>query len=190
MNVTRSRPLIVSDCDEVLLHMAVHFRDWLHEETDIEFRMEGADFATALRRPATGETLDKLEIWSYLGRFFETEMHRQLPVAGAIEGINALAEHADVVILTNLTDSFQERRRLQLADHGMHARVFTNQGPKGPALRRIVDEFAPTKAIFIDDLAQHHRSARHFYKSPDVDDTPAAGPLQSCTRTDDRPDMF
>jgi FMN phosphatase YigB (HAD superfamily) len=160
MNVSGRRPLIVSDCDEVLLHMAVHFRDWLHEETDIEFRMEGADFATALRRPATGETLDKLEIWSYLGRFFETEMHRQLPVAGAIEGINALAEHADVVILTNLTDSFQERRRLQLADHGLHARVFTNQGPKGPALRRIVDEFQPSRAIFIDDLAQHHRSAR------------------------------
>jgi hypothetical protein len=58
-----SRPLIVSDCDEVLLHMVAHFRDWLHEETDVEFRMEGADFATALRRPATGETLEKAEIW-------------------------------------------------------------------------------------------------------------------------------
>lgn len=155
-----SRPLIVSDCDEVLLHMVAHFRDWLHEETDVEFQMGSADFATALRRPATGQTLDKEEIWSYLGRFFETEMHRQRPIAGAIEGINALAEHADVVILTNLTDSFQQRRRLQLADHGVHARVFTNQGPKGPALRRIIDEFAPSKAIFIDDLPQHHRSAR------------------------------
>ena len=161
-----SRPLIVSDCDEVLLHMVAHFRDWLHEETDVEFRMDGADFATALRRPSTGEILDKAEIWSYLAQFFETEMHRQVPIAGAIESINTLAEHADVVILTNLADSWQERRRLQLAVHGVHARVFTNQGPKGPALRRIIDELKPSRAVFIDDLAQHHRSAREAI--PDI----------------------
>jgi FMN phosphatase YigB (HAD superfamily) len=93
-------------------------------------------------------------------------MDRQLPIAGAIESINTLAEHADVVILTNLTDSWQERRRLQLADHGVQARVFTNQGPKGPALRRIMEEFEPSQAIFIDDLAQHHRSARETI--PDI----------------------
>ena len=35
----------------------------------------------------------------------------------------------------------------------------TNQGPKGPALQAILEEFAPSKAIFIDDLPQHHQSA-------------------------------
>ena len=95
-----------------------------------------------------------------LGGFFDTEMHRQMPIPGAIEGINALADHADVVILTNLTDERQQSRTRQLADHGLHARVFTNQGPKGPALQAIIDEYAPSRAIFIDDLAQHHRSAR------------------------------
>jgi FMN phosphatase YigB (HAD superfamily) len=154
-----SRPLIVSDCDEVLLHMVAHFRDWLHEETDVEFVMEGADFATALRRRDGGEALEKAEIWQYLGQFFDTQMDRQVPIAGAIEGINRLAEHADVVILTNLNDSRQERRRLQLESHGVNARVFTNQGPKGPALKAILDEYAPSRAVFIDDLPQHHHSA-------------------------------
>ena len=95
-----------------------------------------------------------------LGKFFDTEMHRQSPIPGAIEGINALGEKADVVILTNLVDKRQQMRTEQLADHGLDARVFTNQGPKGPALQKILDEYNPTKAIFIDDLAQHHRSAR------------------------------
>ncbi|GMM93803.1 HAD family hydrolase [Qipengyuania sp. MTN3-11] len=154
-----NRPLIVSDCDEVLLHMVAHFRDWLGEETEVDFVMEGADFSTAMRWRESGEPLEQKEIWRHLGQFFDTQMDRQLPIAGAVEGINTLAGQADVVILTNLTDERQETRRIQLENHGIDARVFTNQGPKGPALQRILDEYRPSKAIFIDDLPQHHHSA-------------------------------
>ena len=72
--------------------------------------------------------------------------------------MTALAEHADVVVLTNLMDHRQEARTRQLAEHGLDLRVFTNQGPKGPALQAILDEYSPAGAIFIDDLAQHHGS--------------------------------
>ena len=155
-----SRPLIISDCDEVLLYMVSPFRDWLDETQGVEFRMNGNDFSQALRWQETGEILAPDDIWRMLGKFFDTEMHRQSPIPGAIEGINELGEQADVAILTNLVDKRQQMRTEQLADHGLNARVFTNQGPKGPALQRILDEYNPTKAIFIDDLAQHHRSAR------------------------------
>ncbi len=155
-----SRPLIISDCDEVLLYMVSPFRDWLAETQGVEFRMEGNDFAKALRWQESGELLAPEAIWQKLGGFFDTEMHRQTPIPGAIEGLGALRENADVVILTNLVDKRQEMRRAQLLDHGLDARVFTNQGPKGPALQAILDEYNPSKAIFIDDLAQHHRSAR------------------------------
>jgi hypothetical protein len=37
--------------------------------------------------------------------------------------------------------------------------VFTNQGPKGPALQRIVAELGPSRVVFVDDLAHHHASA-------------------------------
>lgn len=155
-----SRPLIISDCDEVLLYMVAPFRDWLAETQGVEFRMVGNDFSKALRWQESGEYLASEDIWKMLGGFFDTEMHRQTPIPGAIEGINALADHADVVVLTNLNDARQQMRREQLADHGFHARVFTNQGPKGPALQAILEEYNPSHAIFIDDLAQHHRSAR------------------------------
>jgi hypothetical protein len=85
-------------------------------------------------------------------------MHRQSPVAGAAEAIAELGRHADIVVLTNLLDFRQEARTRQLAEHGIALRVYTNQGPKGPALQAILDEFRPNRAIFIDDLAQHHGS--------------------------------
>lgn len=154
-----SRPLVISDCDEVLLHMVAHFRDWLGESQGVEFELAGNNFAAAMRWRASGEPVEEREIWRLLGAFFDTEMHRQHPIEGAVEGVNALAEHADVVVLTNLDDERRQRRARQLADHGVSARVFTNRGPKGPALRAILEEYAPSRAIFIDDLAQHHRSA-------------------------------
>ncbi|MGX7951443.1 HAD family hydrolase [Tsuneonella sp. HG249] len=154
-----SRPLIISDCDEVLLYMVAPFRDWLAESQGVEFRMVGNDFSQSMRWEETGELLEPSEIWSFLRGFFDTEMHRQNPIPGAVEGMTALSEHADVVVLTNLTDRHRDMRFEQLANHGIHARVFTNQGPKGPALKAIMEEYAPSRAVFIDDLAQHHASA-------------------------------
>jgi hypothetical protein len=154
-----SRPLVISDCDEVLLYMISPFRDWLGEQHGIDFELKGREFHQAMTRRDNGTLVEPAEVWPLLNLFFDSEMHRQTPISGAVAGVRALAEHADVVVLTNLQDHRQESRTRQLADHGLNLRVFTNQGPKGPALRAILDEYAPSRAIFIDDLAQHHGSA-------------------------------
>jgi hypothetical protein len=153
-----SRPLIISDCDEVLLHMVAPFKNWLEESQGVNFNLEGHNFTEALRWQASGELLAPAAIWEVLGRFFDTQMDTQMPIVGSVEAINTLAESADVVILTNLVDERREKRTEQLAAVGINARVFTNQGPKGPALKAIIEEYAPTRALFIDDLAQHHAS--------------------------------
>ena len=154
-----ARPLIISDCDEVLLHMIVPFGQWLDETQPVSFKLIGNDFGRAIRDKATGEPVPPEDIWRYLNLFFDNEMHRQTPIAGAVEAMNTLKGHADVVILTNLADKHNAARREQLLGHGIDARVFTNQGPTGPALQAILDEYKPTTAVFIDDLAQHHGSA-------------------------------
>jgi hypothetical protein len=154
-----SRPLIVTDCDEVLLHMIAPFSEWLGEAHEIDFDLAGNEFHKAMTRRADGTQVEAAEVWPLLNAFFDTEMHRQYPIAGAVDAVARLSEHADVVVLTNLLDHRQEQRRAQLADNGIAARIFTNQGPKGPALKAIVDEYAPSRAFFIDDLAQHHGSA-------------------------------
>jgi hypothetical protein len=154
-----SRPLIVSDCDEVLLYMVAPFRDWLAEQHGVIFDMGGGEFHRAMAYAESGEPVPVEEIWRLLNLFFDTEMHRQSPVPGVVEAVAALREQADVVVLTNLKDFRQEARTRQLAGHGIDLRVFTNQGPKGPALKAILDEYRPSRAIFIDDLSQHHGSA-------------------------------
>ena len=153
-----SRPLVITDCDEVLLHMVGPFRQWLGEEHGIDFSMDQHDFSRALRHRDTGQVVEPTAVWPLLNAFFDSEMHRQYPILGAAEAMRELATHADVVVLTNLLDHRQESRTRQLAGHGIAVRVFTNQGPKGPALRRILDEYQPSCAVFIDDLAQHHDS--------------------------------
>jgi FMN phosphatase YigB (HAD superfamily) len=154
-----NRPLVVTDCDEVLLHMVRHFGTWLGEAHDIELRLEGGNPFQTMRWRATGEPLPDAEKWRYLSLFFDTEMHRQTAVEGAAAAMAELKREADVVVLTNLTNNYAEARTRQLLGHGIDVRVFTNQGPKGAALRRIVEEYAPRRAVFIDDLAPHIASA-------------------------------
>ena len=152
------RPLIITDCDEVLLHMVAPFRAWLGETQGIDFAFAGHDFSHALTYAATGDPVPQPEIWRLLGAFFDTEMARQSPIAGALDAIATLAKRADVVVLTNLEHHRNAARTEQLATHGLDIRVFTNQGPKGPALRAILEEYRPSRALFIDDLPQHHDS--------------------------------
>ncbi|MEO1729277.1 MAG: HAD family hydrolase [Pseudomonadota bacterium] len=156
-----NRPLIISDCDEVLLYMVAPFKVWLESSQGVNFHLEGHNFAEALRWQSSGELLEGKDIWKMLGRFFDTEMDTQKPIAGAVDAINALSEHADIVVLTNLVDERRDARAEQLAKVGIHAPVYTNQGPKGPALRAILEEHgAERSAFFIDDLAQHHFSVK------------------------------
>lgn len=163
---TLPRPLLVTDCDEVLLYMVAPFRAWLDEEHDIEFDFSGGDFAKALIDRKTREAVEPGVIWPLLNGFFDTEMHRQMPIPGAVEALKTISERADIVVLTNLNDHRQQARSDQLARFGVHHQVVCNQGPKGEPLRRIIDQHAPSVAIFVDDLPQHHESAAEH--APDV----------------------
>ena len=47
-----SRPLLISDCDEVLLHMVVPFRDWLDEVHGIHFELTHGDWGRSVAAQA------------------------------------------------------------------------------------------------------------------------------------------
>src|SRR3546814_11762366 len=70
------KPLLICDCDEVLLHMVCHFGTWLRETHDICFTPDGGDFARSMtRQDGTRPTPE--EMWGLLGEFFPAELHRQ-----------------------------------------------------------------------------------------------------------------
>lgn len=154
-----AKPLLVTDCDEVLLHMVRHFRDWLDREHDVAFNPEGNNFARSMTRRGSEQPMEEAEMWSLLGSFFDTQMDKQTPIPGAIEAISELQRDAEVVVLTNLNHDRNEARTRQLQRLGINAKVYTNQGPKGGALQAIIEEYAPSRAVFVDDIAKHHESA-------------------------------
>jgi FMN phosphatase YigB (HAD superfamily) len=157
-----SRPLLITDCDEVLLHMVSHFRDWLGEAHDVDFAFETGEFAEALSDRRSGQSLDRERVWPLLGEFFENEMHRQTLVPGALEALGQIGEIADIVILTNLPDLAHGWRVEQLATHGIAHEVICNQGGKGVPARAILERHNASRAVFVDDLPVHHASvAKH-----------------------------
>jgi hypothetical protein len=158
------RPLLICDCDEVLLHMVAHFADWLEGAHNVRFDVESGDLATALTRG--GEPVASEEVWPLLTEFFRGEMHRQTLVPGALDALGRVGEVADIVILTNLGDEAHPWRVAQLATHGIAHEVVCNRGGKGVPARAIIDRLGAGATVFVDDLPVHHASvAKH---APDV----------------------
>ncbi len=161
-----NRPLVITDCDEVLMHMVVPFAEWVDAEHGVLFRIEDASFAGALKRKGCGTPLEAAEVWPLLDAFFRGEMARQYPIPGALAAMGAIAEQADIVVLTNVGPDHQQARIEQLALHDFHAPVIGSRGGKGEPVRRLIQQYQPSVAIFIDDLAGHHHSVAQ--EAPDV----------------------
>jgi hypothetical protein len=161
-----TRPLVITDCDEVLMHMVVPFAKWVDEEHGVLFRMEDASFAGALKRKECGTPLEAAEVWPLLDGFFRTEMARQYPIPGAIAAMAAIGAEAVIVVLTNVGPDHQAARGAQLAALGFDAPVIGSRGGKGEPVSRLLDERRPSVAVCIYDLAGHDASVAH--EAPEV----------------------
>ncbi|MGZ8305322.1 MAG: HAD family hydrolase [Allosphingosinicella sp.] len=151
------RPLLVTDCDEVLLHMVSHFADWVAEAHGLSFNLSAPGFRDALcdadDRPVAAE-----RVWPLLDGFFAGEMHRQNLVPGAAEALARIADHADIVVLTNIGDEFEAGRVEQLERFEIRHRVLCNRGGKGRPVIELIEAMGPSATVFVDDLAVHHES--------------------------------
>ena len=157
-----NRPLLITDCDEVLLHMVSHFQQWIGEAHGIDFAFETGAFAEALTHRDSGELIAQDRVWPLLTEFFRGEMHRQTLVPGALEALGRIGEVADIVILTNLGDEAHPWRVEQLARYGIRHEVVCNQGGKGIPARAIIERYGAGQTVFVDDLPVHHASvAKH-----------------------------
>jgi hypothetical protein len=158
------RPLLITDCDEVLLHMVSHFAEWLEAEQGVRFALETGRFSDAMTVIETGEPLALDQAWILLDAFFRGEMHRQTLVPGAVEALGRIGEVADIMILTNLGSEAHPWRVDQLANHGIRHDVICNSGGKGAPVKKLARR--RPSAVFVDDLPMHHASvAKH---APDV----------------------
>ena len=152
-----SRPLIISDCDGVLLHFCAPFAAYLAAEHGMELRLDSYALAGNVR-DMRGKLVPQSAFPELLEGFFKDHMPRQAPLPGAVGALAQLAVRCDVVVLTNIKDHHVETRTRELARLGMPYEVLGNQGPKGQPIRTLVERFQPSVTVFIDDIPQHHGS--------------------------------
>jgi hypothetical protein len=101
-------------------------------------------------------------VWPLLDGFFESEMHRQNVVPGAVEALAAIGAQADIVILTNIADDYHAGRVAQLEAFDIRHRVLCNRGGKGGPIIELLEQMKPSVTVFVDDLSVHHESvAKH-----------------------------
>jgi hypothetical protein len=157
-----NRPLLITDCDEVLVHMLTHFADWMDEAHGFEFSLDAKHFRDAVRDRRDGQPVPEAKIWPLLDSFFDSEMHRQNIVPGAAEALAEIGEVADIVVLTNIGDQYHANRVRQLEAFDIRHRVLCNQGGKGRPVAELIEQARPSVAVFVDDLHIHHESvAKH-----------------------------
>ena len=117
---------------------------------------DASGLAHALRALGTGR------MPNYFPKLGELKLPVLLVVGEKDPKFTAIAEQADIVVLTNLGDHCRDHRITQLARHGINHRVETNQGGKGGPVAALVAEYGDPVTVFVDDLATHHESvARH-----------------------------
>src|SRR3546814_5896270 len=103
--------------------MLRHFADWIGEAHGFDLALDATSFRDAVRERETGRLVAEERIWPLLDGFFDSEMHRQNVVPGAIEALSAIGEVADIVILTNLGDEYHKSRVEQLVAFDIRHRV-------------------------------------------------------------------
>jgi hypothetical protein len=150
------RPLLILDCDEVILEFAGPFARWLREDRDIELRFDSFALFGNMRHRADGRLVAHEEFPGLLDGFFEHGQHLQGPAAGAVEALTDLQRDMDLVVLTNIPAAWRDIRLGVLRDLGLDVPVHANDGPKGRMVKELAGE---RRALFVDDLPPHLESA-------------------------------
>ncbi len=157
LQLERNRPLLLCDVDEVVVHFLRGFESWLDKNG---LWLDPASFALNgnIKHKITNLPLDEARVGPAIMGFFSDMTHELDAIEGAVVSLNDLAQHADVVMLTNLPAEFRDARVENLRNHGLSFPVVTNSGPKGPAISAIAADHAAPVA-FIDDHTGYLKSA-------------------------------
>lgn len=152
----RLRPILILDCDGVLMHFIQPFSDWLGERHGLELRM--SSFALTGNVLRDGNPIEHAEFRPLLDQFFDEGQERQSLLPGVKDALDDLKRRADIVILTNIEARHRETRIKVLAREGLDVPVQPN-GEGVPKGRAIAELAAGRRAVFVDDLPPHHASA-------------------------------
>jgi hypothetical protein len=145
-----SRPLIVSDADEVIFAFVRGLEAFLLDNGHF---LDLKSFALSgnIRDSETGEPVSATDVKQLIEGFFDQRTEQIEPVDGAAEALTALSERAEVLVLSNVPLHRREARSRALAKHGMDFPLIANIGTKGGAMAFLVRQ-REAPVFFLDDI--------------------------------------
>ena len=190
LGLSRGRPLVIVDVDEVLGLFMQGFGKFL-ESRGFEFRVDRFALFQNIYRPGASEHLNLAEGRRLFDDFFRTGCGEIEPAPGAVEALAALSRRAEILILSNAPAEAERLRGAWLKRHGLPQALILNTGPKGPITAALVAQ-TDQRTAFVDDLipnldsvAEHSPTTATFQHVADLRLRPLAPRSDRHRRIDD-----
>lgn len=162
-DLTPGRPLVITDADGVVLQFVAGFERYLARHglyLDLtSYRLHGN-----IKRQDDHTPVLDVEA-TVLIEDFRAELDSLEAVEGAREALAEISRVADVVVLSNVSETQAPARRRNLLSLRMDYPLVINQGSKAPAVKALAAR-AGAKSFFIDDVPSHLADAA--IAAPDV----------------------
>ena len=162
--IDETKPLVICDVDEVLINLLDPLKDFLHIH-DYTIDITSHSFGRTITKRGCGSPIEKDDIMDMVDIFFDACIEKLPFYDGALEALQVLEKESQLMILTNLPHKFGDRRRKYMQEKGVLYPLITNEGEKGPAVKRLA-EATSKQVVFIDDTPSHHGSVAKY--APDV----------------------
>jgi hypothetical protein len=190
LGLSRGRPLVIVDVDEVL-GLFMHGFGAFIAERGYELRFERFALFQNIYRPGATEHLDLIEGRKLFDEFFRTGCGEIEPAPGAVEALRRLEAKAEILILSNAPADAERLRAEWLRRHGLPRALILSSGPKGPITAGLVAQTSGRSA-FVDDLlpnldsvADHSPATATFQHVADLRLRPLAPRSDRHPRIDD-----
>jgi len=176
LSLVADRPLLICDADEVLVRFGVGMETFLDEQ-GLYYDWSAFHFEGTIRRRIDDVAIPNYEVAEVRERFLAERIEDLPAVDGAPDALARLAQHVQIVVLTNIPHVARTARIAGLRRHGMAYPVVTNDGGKGHAVRDLAAQ-VNSGTVFVDDLPEHHESVAlhapavhclHFMEDPRLD---------------------
>jgi hypothetical protein len=160
LGLSRERPLIVVDVDEVLGLFLRGFGDYLAGH-GLELRVDRYGLFTCIYRPGATEHLPQADGQALFDAYFRTDCAEMEPAPGAVAALTRLSRRAGIVVLSNAPAEAERLRTAWLRKHGLVHPLILNTGPKGPITAALVRQTSGRSAFIDDILANLDSVAEH-----------------------------
>ena len=149
LNIDPILPIMIFDADEVLVHFAEPFSNYLKKHNH-RLHLTGYRLDNAIKKSETDDVADPDTAKDLVWGFINEETKNQPAAKGAPEALKKLQEYAQIIILSNVPHSVHDDRVHNLKEIGMDYPLISNEGMKGPAVKEILKDHK-AESFFIDD---------------------------------------